>query len=126
MKHTPTPWKLDTPMRAVLIGGGLHRIYPIIHLQPEQPQDFGVAICILPREDDTPEERKIVEANARYIVLAVNHHEDLVRALQIVCANASLMPDPKMQGTTDCYGVPLDDIDEARALLAQIEREAQG
>lgn len=37
--------------------------------------------------------------------------------LEIIVANAVVGPDPKMCGATDCYHVPLDDIDAAREWL---------
>ena len=37
--------------------------------------------------------------------------------LEIIVANAVMGPDPKMCGATDCYHVPLDDIDAAREWL---------
>lgn len=43
-----------------------------------------------------------------------NKAEELLR---IIVLNAELIPDPRMQGATDCYRVPCDDIEDARKLL---------
>jgi hypothetical protein len=37
--------------------------------------------------------------------------------LDIIVTNARMIPDPAMQGATDIYAVPLDDIDNAEELL---------
>lgn len=42
---------------------------------------------------------------------------DLLAMLEIMVANAELIPDPRMNGSTDVYAVPLDDVEEARRLL---------
>ena len=42
---------------------------------------------------------------------------DLLAALQIIVANAVVQPDASMKGSTDCYAVPLDDIEMARAAI---------
>lgn len=41
----------------------------------------------------------------------------LAHALMLVTGNAKLIPDPAMNGTTDCYSVPTDDIDAANHAL---------
>lgn len=46
---------------------------------------------------------------------------ELERALDIIVLNATIQPDARMEGATDCYAVPLDDIESARALLAKKE-----
>ena len=48
--------------------------------------------------------------------------------LEIIVANARLVPDPSMEGTTDCYHVPVDDIDAAGEWLkdARTIVESQG
>ena len=38
-------------------------------------------------------------------------------ALQVIVANARMIPDPQMEGTTDCFAVPLDDIETACRVL---------
>jgi len=41
----------------------------------------------------------------------------LREAAMILCTNAELAPDPRMNGTTDCFLVPLDDVEAlAKAL----------
>lgn len=41
--------------------------------------------------------------------------------LSTIVMNAELIPDPMINGTTDCYAVPLSDIDAARAALNEQE-----
>ena len=59
------------------------------------------------------------EANARLIAAA----PALLEALSVIVLNAVIGPDAKMNGTTDCYHVPIDDIDNARALLKSAKGE---
>lgn len=42
----------------------------------------------------------------------------LVEAAEIVLANATVIPDPAMKGSTDTYSVPLDDIEALKKALA--------
>jgi hypothetical protein len=44
--------------------------------------------------------------------------EPLQAALATIVANAKFQPDASTGGATDCYAVPLDDIDSARKLIA--------
>ena len=57
----------------------------------------------------------IGEANARLISAA----PELLEALDIIVCNAVLQPDAAMSGATDCYAVPIDDIEAARAAIAK-------
>jgi hypothetical protein len=41
--------------------------------------------------------------------------------LRIIVANAVVISDPRMQGATDCYSIPLDDIEAAQALLERLK-----
>lgn len=41
----------------------------------------------------------------------------LAHALMLVTGNAKLIPDPAMNGTTDCFSVPTDDIEAANHAL---------
>jgi hypothetical protein len=59
--------------------------------------------------------------DAATIVRAVNAHDALVAALTNIVANARMVADPTMSGMTDCYAVPLDDIEAARTALATAE-----
>jgi len=43
----------------------------------------------------------------------------LRRHLSTIVANAIVGPDAAMNGSTDCYHVPLDDIEAARDVLAK-------
>jgi len=59
---------------------------------------------------ETVEEMK---ANACLILVS----PELLEVLQTIVANATLAPDPRMNNSTDCYLVPLDDIETARAVV---------
>jgi len=54
-------------------------------------------------------------ANAALIAAA----PDLLAALSCIVLNARLQPDAHMAGTTDCYAIPTDDIEAARAVIAK-------
>ena len=43
--------------------------------------------------------------------------DKLKTILDIIINNAVLQPDARMSGSTDCYAVPLDDIETARDIL---------
>ena len=43
--------------------------------------------------------------------------ETLERILSIIVANSVIQPDAHMSGAADCYAIPIDDIEEARAAL---------
>lgn len=45
----------------------------------------------------------------------------LQEVLSVIVANAEVIRDPRMNGATDCYAVPLDDIEAAKELLAKPE-----
>lgn len=53
--------------------------------------------------------------------MAIN--QNIVDAAHIAVLNADLKPDPRMNGTTDCYLVPIDDIERLRDLLESINRK---
>lgn len=40
--------------------------------------------------------------------------------LRTIVLNARVIPDPNMSGATDCYAVPLDDIEAARAIAQPV------
>lgn len=40
--------------------------------------------------------------------------------LAVIVANAVMIPDPSMQGSTDCYAVPLDDIAGIGAIVDRL------
>lgn len=68
--------------------------------------------------------RDIINLSPREVRLlatidALEAERDRLRdALECIVHNAVEIPDPRMDGTTDCYAVPLDDIGAARAALA--------
>ena len=49
--------------------------------------------------------------------------ERLREVLTLICLNASIQPDAAMDGTTDCYAVPMDDIQNGHAVLNTQRRE---
>lgn len=49
--------------------------------------------------------------------------EELLSALTCVVLNAAMQPDASMGGLTDCYAVPFDDIEAARAIVAKANGE---
>lgn len=74
---TPGPWERQPVLNTVLISGHPHRCYPIAN------PDTGVAICIIPAEDDTPAARAAVEANWFLITEAPAMYEALKVALNL-------------------------------------------
>lgn len=48
-----------------------------------------------------------------------------VTLLDIIRCNASVIPDPQFNGLTDCYRVPLDDIDAIGTINAMIKHLAE-
>jgi hypothetical protein len=87
--HTPGPWHATPSPK------GGHNIYDADNNVPAIARTYRIA-------DDAT-----VEANARLIAAA----PDLLEALQIIVANARMVPDPTMDGATDCFAVPLGDIE---------------
>lgn len=64
---------------------------------------------------------------AQMIARALNNIDALradldacVALLDIIRCNASVIPDPEMNGLTDCYRVPLDDIDAIGRILNSV------
>jgi len=47
----------------------------------------------------------------------MRHKTTASELLEIIVLNAAIGPDAKMDGFTDCYHVPLDDIDRAKEWL---------
>ena len=50
---------------------------------------------------------------------------DLIESLSCIVLNAVIGPDVQRQGHTDAYHVPLDDIDNARLLLARLDGKGE-
>jgi hypothetical protein len=76
--------------------------------------------CALVQIADYDRARRCVNALAGMNSEAV---AELVWAANNIHFNARLAPDPLMEGTTDCYIVPLDDVLAVRAALAALEVE---
>ena len=77
--------------------------------------DYGAGICGSIGDHTESRTSGNEEANAHLIAAA----PDLLEALDIIVCNAVLQPDAAMSGATDCYAVPIDDIEAARAALAK-------
>lgn len=46
----------------------------------------------------------------------------LVDIISTITLNAEVIADPRMNNTTECYAVPLDDIDKGRQAIAKFRR----
>lgn len=106
MTHTPGPWftKKDNPLHVRCHAGRIS--YP-----------SATQICAVRPYPHTPEARAEARANARLIAAA----PAMLEALRIITTNAKVQPDASMEGATDIYAVPLDDIDTALALLETLK-----
>jgi hypothetical protein len=63
-------------------------------------------------------DNRLAEALTTFAVEPSNLSGTLRAALEVIVANAEIIPDPHMSGATDIYAVPLDDIDTARAAIS--------
>lgn len=54
---------------------------------------------------------------AELLVRCANRYQELVDILGVIVANAKMVPDMTMNGTTDTYVVPIDDIEKAQDVL---------
>lgn len=94
--HTPGPWIIEKS-DGVTRGHWIH----------DEAKEF-VALAVMrhsSREEET--------SNARLIAAT----PDLLEMLQIIVANARVIPDPDMHGHTDIYSVPICDIESAREAI---------
>lgn len=78
-KHTPGPWKLEKLISRVEIGGKPHVIWPIVsdHGADENWKGTGIGVVVLLYVDNSYDNRRMCEANARLIAAA----PDMLRAL---------------------------------------------
>lgn len=86
-KWSTGPWERDDVMECVMIGNHPHRVYPVASPSTET----GIAICILPREDDSPKDRATVEANAHLIAASPTLYAALEKAR--ICIGGSANSD---------------------------------
>jgi len=63
-------------------------------------------------------DNRLAEALTTFAVEPSNISGTLRAALEVIVANAEIIPDPHMSGAKDIYAVPLDDIDTARAAIS--------
>lgn len=109
-KHTPAVWWINPEQPCDVLGpNGL-----IARCASRNPaydgQEFVDYARLIAAAPDTAAERdRLKELN-----------EELLAVLDNIVANAKLISDPAMEGATDTYSVPLDDIDNARALIERI------
>ena len=54
------------------------------------------------------------------IISAETCDDTMLELLQNVALNTKLIPDPDMEGATDCYKVPCDDVDAIRDFLKKV------
>ena len=124
--HTPPPWT-DQPQpnsavveiladvdgeRLVIARAYGYKPFRVGNMPPkieavardEWKRAHGIACAYAARE---------ARSNARLIAVAPN----LDKAVQILLTNAILAPNPRMEGLTDCYLVPTDDIEALRAVM---------
>ncbi len=85
-KHTPLPWTIEESQR--VINGHNHTLFQISsdYGADEEWSGTGVAVCMVPDEDKTTETIEMAKANAELIVRAVNNHEKLVEALELIAS----------------------------------------
>lgn len=108
--HTPGPWELAPcgdilGNRSTATDNGL-----VCTMCIDRRDDEGAANAdLIAAAPDTAAERDRLRA--------VN--ADLLAALSCIVLNARLQPDAHMAGTTDCYAIPTDDIEAARAVIAK-------
>lgn len=68
--HTKAPWFYEN-WDMTYVNRHKHFFIPIGNKIPdEEYEGTGVAVCLLPHENDTPKNRKMMEANARLIAAA--------------------------------------------------------
>ena len=116
-EHTPTPWKAGK-WDITHINGHKHHFISIVNNVPDgECEGTGVAVCLMPQENDTPKDRKTVKANAAFIVRACNCHEELVEALKGLMSW-------KMRDGSPCYCPAGKDEDEPHGKMPTIHSTA--
>lgn len=113
-QHTPGPWEVHAWTARVVPADHVLRPIGSDEDPAKDRETYAQEICLLHWPDRNRSEAE-VQANARLIASA----PELLEALSNILANARLIPDPSMQGATDVYAVPLDDIEAAVAVLAK-------
>ncbi len=93
-KHTPTPWETsDHKDGTWVLKGRTYRGCKIIHQLPQAGANTIRAICMLPPDEGGPKSATN-NANAAFIVRAVNAHDELVaacaRTAEWIVANSAL------------------------------------
>ena len=100
-KHTQGPWE---PARQGGDGSGTIRVRQAKPIHPDA-EWLWVA-----RDVRTVDDARLIAAAP-----------ELLAALVAIVANAELAPDQRMDGATDAYSIPTDDIGAARAAIAKAE-----
>lgn len=112
---TQGPLHVEPAIEGVLINDSPHTVWPIEAPGTDGYDAEGVAVCILPFEDDTDEVRVRCAANAAGIAAARNQHRPLLLIADIYLED--------LANTRELNG-PDPDLDTAIAALLAMLREA--
>jgi hypothetical protein len=93
--------KKNEAMLGYFIAAGFVRCHEL----PEKSAEFFTALG------------KTVHLRTERLMLKASMHDSLLALVQILIANAIVGPDAAMKGATDCYHVPLDDIDALKSAV---------
>ena len=113
--QTPLPYDLKDDHRPDRLSRSEKRGYAATQMMAAMMDGFGSTANTEDMRQAFAEEA-VNRADA--LLEALGMEEPAAAALAIIIGNARLVPDPAMDGATDCYAVPLDDIDAARKLVA--------
>lgn len=105
-KHTPTPWRVD------FLSDCHKRQRPYISNTDDRNHRAIAEINYAWQNGTDSGVQRIDEANAAFIVKAVNNHEKLIRMLEAVL------------NTAETYGLSKGDYIDARELLAAAKGDA--
>jgi hypothetical protein len=118
MKHSELPFEIIEE-DSTIINGHMHRYVSIGNNIPDgEFGGTGIAVCILPEENDSPQDRELIRANADFIVTACNNHEALVEALEL-CAEILENIHTGSDDECECW----EAADKAKAALARVREE---
>ena len=79
-KFTPGPWEIEEIKQRVHINGHCHCYWGIV----SPSMDTGIAVVVMPEEDETPEVNAEREATARLIATAPEMYEECEAALSFL------------------------------------------
>ena len=105
--HTPGPWQATRVNGGITIGSKGERVAWLADIHGAHKRQEAHARLIAAAPETAQERDRLRAVNA-----------ELVEALEILVTNAILHADPRpIRRGTDCFLVPMDDIDTARAAL---------